>query len=214
MPECRFLSALLLLPTLWSAAARESAALPSIAGIRQQQAPIRPLENNTVIHPAGTEPFSVPEISTGAMRGFEVRQFTGSSRHRLTGTITFIEPGSHIFLQADNRGVRAGLAAGQTAAVGDLVEASGFVRMNGSFAELTHTLIRHPGTPPPPGPEPLTVSASKHRGTYALQLVERPQPGRRAQATARDALEEADQLGDVVSRTARSLATHLEEGFD
>ncbi|MES2707221.1 MAG: ATP-binding protein [Verrucomicrobiota bacterium] len=36
MPECRFLSPLLLLLTLWSAAARESAALPFIAEIRQQ----------------------------------------------------------------------------------------------------------------------------------------------------------------------------------
>ncbi|MES2705697.1 MAG: sensor histidine kinase [Verrucomicrobiota bacterium] len=117
------------------------------------------MKNVMVLQPAGEDPFAVPEISAAAMRPFDLEQGTDAGRCRLRGTVIFSVPGSYLYLQADRRGVRIGLAAGQSADVGDLVEISGFVRMRQGFAEMAHSLVRKLGTAEMPEPE-LLDSAS------------------------------------------------------
>lgn len=110
----------------------------------------------TVLRPADADPFKVPEITFRTMRDFDPEEGTDSGRRRLKGVVTFVEPDSYLFLQADNLGIKVGLIPGQTAAVEDEVEAAGFVVMNGSFAGLEHAFIRRLGTAPLPSPALLT----------------------------------------------------------
>lgn len=111
------------------------------------------MENITVLRPAEADPFDVPEISAGAMRSFDPEQGTVALRRRMKGTVIFVQPGSYLYLQEASRGVKVGLAAGQTAAVGDVVEVSGFVRMRQAFAEMVYAQVRRLGSAPLPEPE-------------------------------------------------------------
>lgn len=124
---------------------------------------LRSVDDITVLRPAEEDPFSAPEVLPMNMQEFDPEEGTGSSRRILKGVVISREPGSHLLVHNRGYGIKVGLAPDQSASVGDLVEASGFVRLNGSVAELAHALVRTAGTGPLPDPVSVsTVTLSRN----------------------------------------------------
>lgn len=120
---------------------------------------LRSVDDITILRPAENDPFAAPVVTPLTMRDFDPDPGAGSGRRVLKGVVIYSQPGSHLLIQNGDYGVKIGLAANQSARVGDLVEATGFVQLSGAVAELTHALVRTTGTAPLPDPVPVSAVA-------------------------------------------------------
>ncbi len=127
-----------------------------------------------VERPGSADPFAVPEVSPAVLRVFDPDSGTSAHRKLLRGVVTLVEPGSHLYLQGGERGVKVLLAADQSARVGERVEVSGFVEMSPDFAQLFNAMVR--GLGPGERPEPLTLDPKSVPGKLSFRTIP-PPPG-------------------------------------
>lgn len=88
-----------------------------------------------------SDPFASERVSLDALDGFSV---TGRPRHRrcIEGIVTYREPGATLFLQEGNCAVRVESDNLEAIAIGDRVEAAGFIDSSRNVAGLSGAVIR------------------------------------------------------------------------
>lgn len=109
----------------------------------------------TIEQPAPLNPFAAPEVSLHSLRQFS-RMAPDLHRRRVQGIVTLCRPGKFFYLQAGNQAVRVNSSQATPLALGDRVEASGFVRSGEYFAELVEAVYRQTGTANLPEPAAVT----------------------------------------------------------
>jgi hypothetical protein len=111
-----------------------------------------------IIKPGIVDPFTAPLVPIERISGFRA-SFDPLHLRRITGVLTYIDPGSFLYLQHGNRGVRVQTRQGDDFALGSVIEAAGFIATQHYYAEMEEALLRvkSPGTPPPPVPATFIV---------------------------------------------------------
>ncbi len=124
-----------------------------LVGVRIQSNDSSDIE---IIKPGIADPFSAPLVPIERISGFRA-SFDPLHLRRITGVLTYIDPGSFLYLQHGNRGVRVQTRQGDNFALGSVIEAAGFIATQHYYAEMEEALLRvkSPGTPPPPVPATL-----------------------------------------------------------
>jgi len=111
----------------------------------------------TVIKPASRDPFAVEASPLGYLQPFTPHERM-PHRQKVSGTVTFCQPSSHLYLQNDGLAVKIKTTDATAFQPGDLVEAAGFVVRGTYVSEIHHAVLRQTGTSEPP--KPLHVSAN------------------------------------------------------
>ncbi len=114
-------------------------------------------DNGGVIveQPATPNPFVAPEVPLHSLRQFSPLP-PDFHRRRVKGTVTLCRPGHFFYLQNGNQAVRVNSTQTTPLALGDRVEASGFVKNGEYFAELTEAVYRLAGAAKLPEPAVVT----------------------------------------------------------
>jgi len=163
-----------------------------LLGIRLQVA--RP-EDVAIEKPAPSDPFAVPQVELTRMQPFSPEGST-LERRRLAGIVTLCRPAEFLFVEVAGRSVRVNTRSAEPFAPGDCVEASGFIQIRDTFAELQEAVVRKIGSVTPPPPIPVTreavLAASVHetpvlaREDYNNKLVTLDGRFERAEITEND----------------------------
>ncbi len=117
----------------------------------------------SIEQPAPADPFAIPVVPLRELQPFSTKGLT-LERQRVKGTVTYCRPGEDLFLEEDGRGVRVETTETQPFFPGDLVEASGFIRMRDGVAGLHGALLRKVGNGTPP--RPLELAAEQVNAAY------------------------------------------------
>jgi diguanylate cyclase (GGDEF)-like protein len=97
-----------------------------------------------VLQPASVSPWSVPETPIDQiLGGFHVSDH--SSRRRVTGVVTYYEPGSALVLQNGTRSLWVGTRSFAPMKIGDWAEATGFPSVDNGFLAMAAADIRDSG---------------------------------------------------------------------
>ena len=130
-----------------------------------------------VLRPPPPDPFAVPQVSLDKIGAFSP---TPPSLHRLRvqGVVTLSRSGEFVYLQSWDRAVRVTTSQLPGPAVGDLVEAAGFVSMAQPYAELREAVLRKIGTAPMPQPVAVTWKSVMQAVAAARKLDTRDFDGR------------------------------------
>lgn len=109
-----------------------------------------------ILKPGIADPFSAPLVPLEKISGFHA-SFDPLHLRRITGVLTYIEPGRFLYLQHGSRGVRVQTRQEDAFALGSVIEAAGFIATPHYYAEMEEALLRvkSSGTPPPPAPATL-----------------------------------------------------------
>lgn len=111
------------------------------------------LANIKVLKPAAVSPWALPETPMDEVLGvYHVKNLT--RRVRVTGTITYFEPGSTMILQNGNKSIWLKTDSFAPAKIGDRAEATGLPAFSHGFLMLYSSAIRDSGTSAPVSPEP------------------------------------------------------------
>jgi signal transduction histidine kinase len=105
----------------------------------------------TVMRPPPPDPFATPLVSLEKIGAFSPTP-PSQHRQRIQGVVTLSRPGEYFYLQAGARAVRVTTSQSNGPAVGDQIEAAGFVTVARQYAELREAVFRKMGTamlPPP-----------------------------------------------------------------
>lgn len=118
-----------------------------------------------IIKPGIADPFSAPVVPLEKISGFHA-SFDPLHLRRVTGVLTYIEPGRFLYLQQGSRGVRVQTRQEDNFALGSVIEAAGFIATPHYYAEMEEALLRvkSSGTPPPPAPATLAQIRSVRLG--------------------------------------------------
>lgn len=110
----------------------------------------------SVLSPPPPDPFAVEESPLDRLQPFSP---TAAMPHRrkISGTVTLCIPGSHLYLQRGNRGVKVKTPDRTVFHPGDVVEASGFIAPGEHFSEVHHAVVRKVGRTSPPAPLRITT---------------------------------------------------------
>ena len=129
-------------------------------------------EDLKIVIPAPSAPFVSPARSIGSLLQFTPQ---GSYGHRvkIAGTVIYFEPGKTLFLQDDNahHGVELQTKDQMPLAVGDRVEALGFVSQGDYTPLLEDTIYRKTATGRPLSPVRLTIDETL-KGEHDCQLIQ------------------------------------------
>ncbi len=117
-----------------------------VLGLRLQLTDRRDLE---ILRSPPADPFSAPEVSLEALKSFSVES-PSLHRRRIRGVVTLSRPAEFFYLQSGDRAARVTSAQPEPLAVGDEVEAVGFVEVSQTYAELREALFRKVGNTRPP----------------------------------------------------------------
>jgi diguanylate cyclase (GGDEF)-like protein len=122
------------------------------------------LANIKILKPAAVGPWQIPETPMDEVLGFyHVKNLT--SMVRVTGTITYFEPGATLVLQNGHKSIWINTDSYAPMKIGDRAEATGFPAYSHGFLMLYGSAIRDSGIPEPVKPAPLTwqqLASSKH----------------------------------------------------
>jgi signal transduction histidine kinase len=122
-------------------------------------------EDVEILVSAPVDPFTAAFVPLERLGAFRSEPRSGH-RIRTSGIVTFAAPSGFFVIQRELHGVRVALAAGPLPAVGDEVEAAGFLEMDRQVAGLTTALARVIGqrsTPPPSDIAPDRIAAINER---------------------------------------------------
>jgi diguanylate cyclase (GGDEF)-like protein len=109
--------------------------------------------NIKVLKAATVSPWALPETPMDQVLGvYHVKNLT--SRVRVTGTITYFEPGATLVLQNGHKSIWVKTDSFAPVKVGDRAEATGFPAFSHGFLMLYSSAIRDSGIPAPVSPEP------------------------------------------------------------
>jgi signal transduction histidine kinase len=112
----------------------------------------------TIMRPAPSTPFEAPAFPLHSIGTYR-RQPVKGHRLRTQGIVIHVVPGEYFFLQEQAIGVRIESSSRERLAVGDRVEAVGFLRRIEPTAFLSEALYRKIGTADPPQPLPVDADA-------------------------------------------------------
>jgi signal transduction histidine kinase len=122
-------------------------------------------EDTEVLTPAGSNPFSVPEVAPIALRPFR-REAARLHRQRLTGVVTLCRPGEFCYVQMRERGVRVNTRSREVFVPGDVVDASGFIEATDAYAVISEAVLRKTGRASVP--KPLAVTRTQILGVTTM----------------------------------------------
>ena len=114
-------------------------------------------EDVVILKPAPDDPFAAQKVPLAELDAF-ASQGRPLHRRRIEGVVTYSDPGGFLFMQSGLYAVRVEMVAAQALALGDRVEASGFIDTSRDVAGLTGALIRKIGVAPLPAPVAVTMS--------------------------------------------------------
>jgi signal transduction histidine kinase len=112
-------------------------------------------EDVEILVPAPVDPFTAAFVPLDRLGTFRPEPRSGH-RLRTSGIVTFAAPSGFFVIQRELHAVRVALAAGPLPAVGDEVEAAGFLDMDRQVAGLTAAVARVIGQRAPPDPIDIT----------------------------------------------------------
>lgn len=122
------------------------------------------LENIKILKPAALSPWSLPATPMDQVLSvYHVKNLT--ERVRVTGTVTYFEPGSALVLENGNKSIWIRTESFGPMRLGDRAEATGFPSVSNGFLMLYGSAIRDDGVPEPVRPERTTwqdLVASRH----------------------------------------------------
>ncbi|MDR3792765.1 MAG: GGDEF domain-containing protein, partial [Terracidiphilus sp.] len=111
------------------------------------------LANIKILKPAAVSPWQIPETPMDEVLGvYHVKNLT--SRVRVSGTITYFEPGATLVLQNGHKSIWIKTDSFAPMKIGDHAEATGFPAFSHDFLMLYGSTIRDDGTPAPVSPQP------------------------------------------------------------
>jgi hypothetical protein len=111
------------------------------------------LANIRILKPAAVNPWQIPETPMDEVLGvYHVKNLT--SRVRVTGTITYFEPGATVVLQNGHKSIWIKTDSFAPMKIGDRGEATGFPAFSHGFLMLYGSAIRDDGIAAPVSPEP------------------------------------------------------------
>lgn len=111
-----------------------------------------------VLQPASKDPFDVPSTTIENVMPFHT-QIEAVHRKRFQATVTAVtsdESGRHLFVVDGIRGMRLDTFQNDTVAVGDVIEASGFVQLEAHYPVMSEAIYRVVGREPSPLPVEVT----------------------------------------------------------
>jgi len=129
------------------------------------------VEDIQIYRPGGRDPFSVQMLEVGRMRAY-VQGGYSQHRRRIMGVVTLSKPGL-LYLQGPTGGSRVSTrSSGISHAVGELVEAAGFVEAYQGTSELASSLTRKTGDGKSLQPIPLSIAEDQDPGELDGMLVQ------------------------------------------
>ena len=109
------------------------------------------LDNIAIVKPAAVDPWSLPITPMEEIQGgYRVDDL--SLRVRVSGVITYYEPGATVVLQNGARSLWITTRSFSPLRVGDRADATGFPTANDGFLQLTASEIRDSGVAAPVAP--------------------------------------------------------------
>ena len=122
------------------------------------------LDDVKIVKPAAVDPWSLPLTPMDEIQGvYRVKDLT--SRVRVSGVITYNEPGSAVVLQDGARSLWITTRSFLPLRIGDRADATGFPTANEGFLQLSASEIRDSGDAEPVAPLPTTwqqLASSQH----------------------------------------------------
>jgi diguanylate cyclase (GGDEF)-like protein len=116
------------------------------------------------LKPASVGPWALPVTPMDEVLSvYHVKNLT--SRVRVSGTVTFFEPGSALVLESGEKSIWIKTESFGPMPIGNLAEATGFPAVSDGFLMLYGSTIQDSGIPAPVKPEPSTwqqLASSKH----------------------------------------------------
>jgi len=109
------------------------------------------LSEITVINAPPQDPFAVADTPLDNLRAFTPHELM-PHRKKITGTVTFCRPGSHLYIEKEGRGVKIVTSDPTEFQPGDRIEATGFIVPGAHFSEVHQAILRKIGSVPPPVP--------------------------------------------------------------
>jgi signal transduction histidine kinase len=119
---------------------------------------------------APADPFAVKESPIGSLLQFAPQGAYGR-RVKVIGTVVYQIPGQAVFLQDGDRGVEVQTKRAERLAVGDRVEALGFVAQGEYTPVLNDSVFRKIGVSPAPAPVAVTPDSAL-KGKYDCLLIQ------------------------------------------
>jgi len=130
-----------------------------------------PLPEDLVIEtPAPKEPYDITPRPIGSLLQFTPQESFGR-RVKVAGTVIYFEPGKEIFLQEEDQGVEVQTRSSEPLALGDRVEALGFVSQGDYTPVLQDAICRKLAAGPPLSPVRVTPDEALN-GKYDCQLIQ------------------------------------------
>ena len=114
-------------------------------------------EDVVIVKAAPDDPFAAQKVPLDALDAFEP-QGRPLHRRRIEGVLTYSEAGSFLFMQAGSRAVRVETLNTEALALGDRVEATGFIDTSRDVAGLSGALVRKLGAGPMPAPTQMSMT--------------------------------------------------------
>lgn len=128
------------------------------------------VEDVEIYRPRVPDPFGVPLLEAGRLRAFVPSGYS-QHRRRIEGVVTLSKPGV-LYLQGAEGGTRVSTRSPeQVYALGDVVEAAGFVETYQGTSELAGSLTRRKSAGKPAAPVDLSLPFSKDLGEFDGRLV-------------------------------------------
>jgi signal transduction histidine kinase len=112
----------------------------------------------SIVVPPPHAPFDAPEQPLSRLAGFRPAGHEGHMV-RTRGTVIHAVPGKTVHLQDGASGIWVATDSSEPLAVGDLVEAAGFLDRDRRMTGLAHAVVRRLDSGPPPRPFPITPAA-------------------------------------------------------
>ncbi len=125
-----------------------------------------------VLQPPPADAFSVPELSLANAASLS-RDGIDFHRRRVRGTVTLSKTGEYFYLQEHPHALRVNTRQRDVLKPGDVVEATGFLRLQHHRAEMKEAVFRVIGRVPPPAPAEILRQTALVRRPWALDAPER-----------------------------------------
>ena len=114
-------------------------------------------EDVVIVKAAPDDPFSAQKVPLEELDAFSP-QGRPLHRRRIEGVVTYSEAGSFLFMQSGSQAVRVETVNTETLALGDLIEATGFIDTSRDVAGLSGALIRRLSAGEMPAPVPMSMT--------------------------------------------------------
>ena len=108
-------------------------------------------EDLQIIDLASSEAFAAPEVALGAIMRFSPER-ANQHRRRVKGVVTLCRPGQYFFIQDKRHALRISTRQSDDLQPGDVVEVSGFFRLQNYRAEMHEAVFRRLDRISPPEP--------------------------------------------------------------